>query len=86
MGGTFNPPHLGHARVVSEIDRRYDPDLILLIPTGTPPHKQLPAGAAAAEDRLAMLSLCMPKRKNIQISDMEIRRPAKATLSTPCGS
>jgi nicotinate-nucleotide adenylyltransferase len=83
IGGTFNPPHLGHVKVVSEIDRRYRPDLILLIPTGLPPHKRLPADAAKAEDRFAMLSLCMPRQKNIQISDLEIKRQGKSyTLDT----
>lgn len=78
VGGTFNPPHLGHFKVISEIDRRYHPDMIFLIPTGLPPHKMLPADTAKGEDRLAMLSLSIPKLENVKVSDVEIKRKGKS--------
>jgi len=78
MGGTFNPPHLGHAKVLHAIEKEYKPDLILLIPTAAPPHKELPRASASTEDRFAMLGLGMPALRNMQISDMEVRRGGKS--------
>ena len=40
FGGTFDPPHLGHLSLLQNALRRVDPDLALVMPAGTPPHKQ----------------------------------------------
>ncbi len=42
-GGTFNPIHWGHVRLLEEFIRRLSLDRVLLIPTGLPPHKQVPS-------------------------------------------
>lgn len=78
IGGTFNPPHFGHVKVIAEIEQRFSPDLILLIPTGIPPHKMLPFDTAKAQDRMEMLSLCVPKVQNVKVSDIEIKRQGKS--------
>ena len=39
-GGAFNPPHLGHARLLEEAIKVVSPDLTLVIPTGVSPHKK----------------------------------------------
>ncbi len=56
FGGTFNPIHNGHLRVVEEAKHHLKLDRILLVPAGDPPHK---AGddITAKEDRLAMVRL-----------------------------
>src|SRR5699024_1655184 len=51
------------------------------VPAATPPHKALPAGSPAPEERLAMVELAadgllMPKR--VGVSDMEFTRPGKS--------
>ena len=51
-GGTFNPIHNGHLHIVGEFRKGLGLDRVLLIPTGTPPHKAAPNLAAPA-DRLA---------------------------------
>lgn len=39
-GGAFDPPHLGHARLLEEAIKTVAPDLTLVIPTGVSPHKR----------------------------------------------
>ena len=38
-GGTFNPIHTAHVHLVREFIKRLSLDRVILIPTGTPPHK-----------------------------------------------
>ncbi len=81
FGGTFNPPHQGHKRLALEFMGRLSLDLMLIIPTYTPPHKQA-VGLASGEDRLNMCKLCF-NEKGFEISDIELRRKGKSyTVST----
>jgi nicotinate-nucleotide adenylyltransferase len=41
LGGTFNPPHLGHLVCAQEAYQQLELERVLLIPTLTPPHKVL---------------------------------------------
>ena len=41
LGGTFNPPHLAHMVCASEARTQLGLDLVLLVPTGVPPHKPM---------------------------------------------
>lgn len=76
-GGAFNPPHLGHitaARAVSELLKL---DKLLMIPTGRPPHKQLPPGTPAPEQRLELVRLAAEQTglgDRAEVSDIELRR------------
>ena len=42
LGGTFNPPHLGHLHAAELAHRALNLDRVLFIPTNIPPHKALP--------------------------------------------
>lgn len=53
-GGTFNPPHLGHLTAAAAVIATLKLDMLLLIPVSIPPHKDLPADSATAEQRLEM--------------------------------
>lgn len=80
-GGTFNPPHLGHitaARAVFEVLKL---DLLLFIPAGLPPHKDLPQGSPTAAERLEMTRLAAEQLDlgdRVQVLDMELRRQGKS--------
>lgn len=78
-GGTFNPIHLGHIHILKEFVRRLSLDRVLLIPTGTPPHKAAPS-LASAEDRLAMCRLAADGLDSvpIRVSTIEIDRGGKS--------
>lgn len=53
FGGSFDPPHKGHAALLSAAARAVDPDVVLVVPAWRNPLKD--KRPAAAEDRLAML-------------------------------
>ena len=80
-GGTFNPPHLGHLEAARTAVKVLNLDLLLLVPAGTPPHKDLPEDTPSPEDRLAMTrftadAMMMPDI--VQVSDIEISRKGKS--------
>lgn len=39
FGGTFDPPHLGHIHNLEAAIRAVNPDLVVVMPAGIPPHK-----------------------------------------------
>ena len=41
LGGTFNPPHLAHMVCASEARTQLGLALVMLVPTGVPPHKPM---------------------------------------------
>lgn len=73
LGGTFNPPHLGHLSIASAAHDSGGYDTVLLVPAHQPPHKEY-AGGASAEDRLAMLSLLTVGHSWLHVDDCELRR------------
>ena len=72
-GGTYSPPHIGHLRAAEYAIEALKLDRLLLIPTGVSPHKEMSAGASAA-DRLQMLRLSAASIDKAEVSDIEIRR------------
>ena len=71
-GGAFNPPHIGHIRAAEYAVQALELDLLLLIPSGTSPHKPLPAGSPSASQRLEMVRLWAGEK--MQACDLEIAR------------
>lgn len=55
-GGTFNPPHQGHYKVMETVIAQLGLERLLLIPTKTPPHKELPSGTPSEGERLFLLN------------------------------
>ena len=78
-GGTFNPIHKAHIRLVREFADRLQLDRLLLIPTGQPPHKAAKQ-LASNEDRLHMLKLAAQEITEcpVEISEIEMRREGKS--------
>ena len=78
-GGTFNPIHTGHVRLLEDFIRRLELDRVLLIPTGIPPHKQAHA-LASARQRLDMCRLAVEGVKGapIELCEIELHRPGKS--------
>ncbi len=54
LGGTFDPPHIGHLIIATELRHALDLDLVLFVPAGQPPHKQS-FPVTAERHRLAMV-------------------------------
>ena len=40
FGGTFNPPHKGHVRIVEKMAQEMNLDKVLIIPNKKPTHKR----------------------------------------------
>ena len=83
-GGTFNPPHLGHiaaARTAMEI---LGLDVLYLVPSGSPPHKEIPSGSPSPVQRLEMTRLAgeyLNAGNRVQTLDMEMTAPGKSYTS-----
>lgn len=73
FGGTFDPVHIGHLIIASELRHALDLDRLLFVPTGQPPHKADQAISADA-DRLAMLELAIGDDPAFEISTVDLER------------
>lgn len=74
LGGTFNPPHLGHIHAARAAMEQLGLDELYFIPTGEPPHKALPEDTATAAQRLEMTRLAAAGIPHTRALDLEIRR------------
>lgn len=54
LGGTFNPPHIGHLIIANEVLDALELDEIRFMPNHVPPHKEK-SEEVTDMDRLAML-------------------------------
>ena len=83
-GGTFNPPHLGHLTAARAVYELLGLDLLLLIPAGLPPHKELPAGSPTPEQRLEMTRLAgeqLGLGDKVRTLDIELERDGRSFTS-----
>lgn len=80
-GGTFDPPHIGHLHAAKEFLRACDLDMLYVVPTGMPPHKD---GKTASDPkmRLEMVRLAFADPayadSRIEISAFEQTRDGKS--------
>ena len=73
-GGTYNPPHTGHMQAALEAVRLLKLDKLLLIPDRIAPHKEIPSGSPAPEQRLQMLRIAAADCPQMEVSDIELQR------------
>ena len=78
LGGTFNPPHLGHVRAAAAAARELGLEALYVIPAGIPPHKELPEGGANGAQRLEMTVLAFRGIPGLQVLDWELKRAGKS--------
>lgn len=76
-GGTFSPPHNGHLLAAKAFMEQMWLDLLYVIPTAQPPHKEMEL-PISADDRLAMCRLAFGGMEGVYVSDMEICRGGKS--------
>lgn len=74
MGGTFNPPHIGHLLCASEACDQLGLDRVLWMPAHTPPHKEVAAGAPSPATRLELCRLATADDPRFEVSDLEMQR------------
>ena len=73
LGGTFNPPHLGHLAVARHAREELGLERVLLVPVHTPPHKPAEEDPGP-EHRLRMCELAVAGAEGIDVSALEIER------------
>ena len=71
IGGSFDPPHLGHLVIASEARARLGLERVLFVPAAAPPHKDLER-RTGAEVRLAMTALAVADDLHFVESGLEI--------------
>ena len=65
LGGTFNPPHLGHLVCAQEAHAQLGLDRVVLMPAGVPPHKEV-AADPGAEARYELCRLAVDGRRALR--------------------
>jgi nicotinate-nucleotide adenylyltransferase len=75
LGGTFNPPHLGHLICAQEARVALGLAEVWLVPARVPPHKPVEA-EPGAEQRLALCRLAVAGDPSLRASALEIERDA----------
>ncbi len=77
LGGTFDPPHLGHLLLAETIREDFDLDEVLFIPSNEPPHKDRP-DLTAATHRYAMVVAATLHNPAFSPSAVEVNRAGKS--------
>lgn len=77
LGGTFNPPHLGHLVCAQEAYVAFGLDRVLLVPAGVPPHKEVEA-EPGVEHRVAMCEAAVAGDERLAVSRADVDRTGPA--------
>lgn len=81
LGGTFDPPHLGHLWVAETAREQLHLDQMLFLPVGQPPHKQNQS-VTAVSHRLAMTRLAIASNPEFVLDTTDTDRPLPHTTHT----
>ena len=74
LGGTFDPPHIGHLILAQHALDALGFSQLLFVPAAHPPHKQQEA-KTLVEHRLAMLDCAIMDNPQFAISRVDVDRP-----------
>lgn len=81
-GGSFDPIHLGHLNLATEMMEIHHLDEVWFCPTGVNPHKQVGC-CASADHRAAMVRLAIDERPCWRLLDIELHQSGPSyTLDT----
>jgi nicotinate-nucleotide adenylyltransferase len=81
-GGTFDPPHIGHLRMVIALVEAHQIDLVYFCVAATSPFK-MGQSQTAAHHRLEMVRRAISPISNFRACDLELQRPAPSyTIDT----
>jgi nicotinate-nucleotide adenylyltransferase len=81
LGGTFDPPHLGHLWLAEAARQTLELDKVLFLPAGQPPHKSADP-ISAVDHRLAMTALAVNGSSHFLLDVTDIERPSPHYTST----
>lgn len=72
LGGSFDPPHLGHLILADTVLKELNYDKVIFIPSKIPPHKNI-SGEVSNEDRLNMVKLSIEEDERFLFDDYELK-------------
>jgi nicotinate-nucleotide adenylyltransferase len=81
LGGSFNPPHLGHLAIAADACSQLDLEQVVFVPAGAPPHKDIADNVPAAV-RLEMTRLAVAGDERFSVSAVEIDLGLRFTSDT----
>jgi nicotinate-nucleotide adenylyltransferase len=81
LGGSFNPPHLGHLAIASDACSQLDLEQVVFVPAAAPPHKDI-ADDVPAGVRLEMTRLAVEADERFSVSSAEIDLGLRFTSDT----
>lgn len=73
LGGTFNPPHIGHLIAAQEALAQLSLDRVLFVPAGVPPHRAV-EHEPGAEARFELTELAVAGDERFEASRIELDR------------
>ncbi|MDQ7025050.1 MAG: nicotinate-nucleotide adenylyltransferase [Anaerolineae bacterium] len=73
LGGTFDPPHIGHLILAQYTAESIGLDKVLFVPAGEQPFK--PSTRSGISHRLAMLQLATQDNPQFEVSRVDVDRP-----------
>jgi nicotinate-nucleotide adenylyltransferase len=73
LGGTFNPPHMGHLVMAQEALDQLDLDRVVLMPVAVPPHKEAREDPGA-DARVELCRLAVGDDERLEVSTLEVDR------------
>lgn len=76
LGGTFNPPHLGHLVIAEQVKETLQLDKILFLPTAEPPHSHKKTTIDAVH-RINMLRMSIQGNDDFIIDLLEVEQGGK---------
>jgi nicotinate-nucleotide adenylyltransferase len=77
LGGTFNPPHIGHLVCAQEAWSQLRLDRVWLLPVHSPPHKEAD-GDPGVEHRVAMCEAAVAGDERLEVSRAEAGVPGRS--------
>ena len=72
LGGTFNPPHIGHLVLAETAKEKLNLDKVIFVPTNRPPHKK--TYLVEGKIRFEMVKLAVEGCPYFEVLDWEIKR------------
>lgn len=75
-GGSFNPMHIGHEKIVDYVLNNLNMDKIIIIPVGIPSHRE--NNLEQSYTRLKICKEIFKGNKKIEVSDIEIKSEGKS--------
>lgn len=73
LGGTFNPPHIGHLILAEQVKDNLGLGKVFFVPTNIPPHKEMDI-LVNSKHRVNMVALSIKDNDCFELLDYEVKR------------